>query len=257
MYPRLLHIYGPIWIHSYGLMIAVGFLVFVYFLYNNPKRSKLISDELFFNSLFLGLLSGVAGGRAIFVLYEWDLFKDNVWQVFYPWVGGFGILGSIIGVIICLSIYFKLNKVPVLNVFDLVGMYAGLLEGFGRIGCFMAGCCYGMPASLTCACSVQFSNVHGLAPLGIPLHPAQLYSSLASFLVFIIVYLRAKYLPYKKGEIIFTFLALSSTSRFILDFFRGDRDFIVDFYLLSYYQIVAVFIFVISIFALIYLHRKK
>jgi phosphatidylglycerol:prolipoprotein diacylglycerol transferase len=238
-------------------MIAVGFLFFVYFLYKNPKRIQLISDEKFLNLLFIGLTSGIIGGRLIFVIYDWELFRDNFWQVFYPWVGGFGILGSVIGVLFSCYIFLKKNKINFLKIFDLVGVYAGLLEGFGRIGCFLAGCCYGKIADASCTCSVVFKNPEGLAPLNIPLHPTQLYSSLASFLIFLIIYFRSKYFSYKNGEIIFSYLLLFSLSRIIIDFFRGDRDFVNNFYLLSYYQLIAIVVFIVSLISIIYIRIKK
>ncbi len=257
MYPKLLHIFGPVWIHSYGVMIAVGFLFFSYFLYKNPKRIKLISNENFLNLLFIGLSAGIIGGRLIFVLYELDLFKDNYLQIFYPWIGGFGIMGSVLGILLILPIYLKIKKVKILPLFDLVAIYAGLLEGFGRIGCFFAGCCYGAHAGLHKFCSVTFTNPDGLAPLNIALYPTQLFSSFFSFLVFLIIYFRAKYFSHKNGELIFSFLFLSSLSRFCIDFFRGDRDFISGFDLISYYQIVALVIVILSFVALIYIRKKK
>ncbi len=257
MCPRLLHIFGPIWIHSYGVMIAVGFLFFVYFLYKNPKRIKLISDEVFLNTLFIGLLAGIVGGRIIFALYEWDSFKDDVLQVFYPWVGGFGILGSVVGVLISTFIYLKIKKIKVLSLLDVVAIYAPLMEGFGRIGCFLAGCCYGKVTSADCFFSVVFKNPDGLAPLGVSLHPTQLYSSLAAFFIFAIIYFRAKFFRYKDGELLFLFLILLSVSRIVIDFFRGDRDFVFNFSLFSYYQLVALAIIVFSSLCLAYIRIKK
>ncbi|MFH1461480.1 MAG: prolipoprotein diacylglyceryl transferase family protein [bacterium] len=254
MFPRILHIYGPLWIHGYGMMIAVGFLIFIYFLYNNSIRKKIISDEILFNTLFLGLMSGIIGGRLITIIYEWNSFSENIWQIFYPWIGGFGILGSILGVMITVPIYLKIKKVPVMELFDIIAIYAGLLEGFGRFGCLFAGCCHGMPAK--CFCSIIFTNPNGLAPLNIPLHPAQIYSSLASFLVFIFMFYRAKYFEYKKGELLFTFLMLSSFFRFLIDFVRGDRDFIAEFHTISYYQTIAILIFIFSFISFIVARKK-
>jgi phosphatidylglycerol---prolipoprotein diacylglyceryl transferase len=255
MFPKILHIYGPLWIHGYGLMIAIAFLIFLYFLYNNKTRKKIINDETFFNTVFLGLISGIIGGRIITVIYEWENFSDNILQIFYPWVGGFGMLGTILGVFITVPIYLKIKKVPIMKILDVVAIYAGLLEGIGRFGCLFAGCCHGKQA-LNCFCAITFKNAQGLAPLNIPLHPTQIYSSLASFAVFIFIYYRAKLFPYKNGELIFSFLILSSFFRFFIDFFRGDRDFISGFYLISYYQIIALIILTISLFSLFFVRRK-
>ncbi|MBD3273220.1 hypothetical protein GF385_02610 [Candidatus Dependentiae bacterium] len=253
MFPKLLHIHGPVWIHGYGLMVAVGFLVFIYFLYNNPERKKIINNETLFNTLFLGLISGVIGSRLITVIYEWESFSKNICQIFYPWVGGYGMLGAIIGVLITVPIYLKIKKVPILKLFDLVAIYAGLLEGVSRIGCFLAGCCHGFPTN--CFLSVTFTNPDGLAPLNVALHPTQIYSSIASFAVFIFMYFRSKYFKHKTGELLFTFLALSSFFRFTIDFLRGDRDFIFG-NLFSYSQFIAFFIFIFSLIGFIIVRKK-
>ncbi len=254
MFPKILHIYGPLWIHGYGLMVAVGFSVFVYFLHNNPKRKKIISSEVFYNTLFLGLISGIIGSRLITVIFEWKNFSKNIWQIFYPWIGGFGMLGAILGVLITVPIYLKRKKVPILPLFDIVAIYAGLLEGIARFGCFFAGCCHGIPAP-NCACAVTFSNPEGLAPLNVALHPTQIYSSIASLIVFIIIYYRSKFFAYKNGELLFTFLILSSFCRFTIDFLRGDRDFLYSS-IFSYSQLVAIFIFIFSMIGFIIVRKK-
>ncbi|MCF7899099.1 prolipoprotein diacylglyceryl transferase [Candidatus Babeliales bacterium] len=254
MYPKILNIYGKISINSYGVMIALGFLLFIYLAYKNPKRARIISNDTFFNAIFIGFISAVVGGRIFFVLEEWSSFEDKL-EIFYPWIGGFGLLGSIIGVLITLPIYLYFKKVKILPFFDLIAIYAPLLQSISRIGCFLAGCCYGSVCSKDMLYSVVFTNPESLAPLNMPLHPAQLYSSLASFLIFILIYLRSKF-RYKPGQILFLYLILESISRFSVDFWRGSRDFFkkdsflgvfIDIFiyksnLLSYSQLIVILI---------------
>ncbi len=264
MFPRILHIYGPLWINGYGLMIAIGFLLFIFLTYRHPQRPKIISSDLFFNMMFLGLISAIVGGRLFFILSEWDLFEDNWLEMFYPWVGGFGLLGSIIAVLVAVPLYLKLHKIAILPFLDIAVIYVPLMQAVARIGCFLAGCCYGSAVDSSLWYSVVFTNQHGLAPLYVPLHPAQLYSSAVSFIIFLIIYLREKFFSFKRGEILFTYLLLESLARFTVDFWRGQRSLIVDFYwaksffaLFSYSQLVAFFIFIFALSGLVFVTKKK
>lgn len=255
MFPRIMHIYGPLSINSYGLMIAIGFLLFIYLTYKHPKRSRLISSDVFFNMMFVGLIAGIVGGRLFFVFSEWETFSDNWLEVFYPWIGGFGVLGSIIGILLVVSLYLKWNKVKILPVLDLAAIYVPLMQSIARIGCFLAGCCYGNVASPKFWGAITFTNPQGLAPLNIPLHPTQIYSSLASILIFLIVYFKAKYFSFKKGQILFTYLFLESLARFTVDFWRGDRDMMWSMF--SYSQFVAVGIFFVAVVGFLLVAKKK
>ena len=111
MYPRLIQVYGPLWIRSYGLMIAIGFLVFLYLTYNHSFRKKIIDGGVYLNVVFIGLIAGIIGGRFLFVLCSWHEFADNWLEIFYPWVGGFIVLGSIIGVLLVVPFYLIIKVI--------------------------------------------------------------------------------------------------------------------------------------------------
>ncbi len=252
MYPKLLHIYGSLSINGYGLMIALGFLLFLYLSYKNPKRSKIISSDLFFNTIFIGLLAAIVGGRIFFVIEEFNSYSDNWLEMFYPWVGGYGLLGSVIGVLMTVPVYLRIKKTRVLPFLDLISIYAPLMQSISRIGCFLAGCCYGCSACSRLPWAVVFTSPDSLAPLNVSLHPAQLYSTLVSFLIFLIVLFSSKF-KYKTGQLLFLYLVLESIARFFVDFWRGNRDYVHGFSLLnsfsdilSFSQLVAIGIFVFA-----------
>jgi phosphatidylglycerol---prolipoprotein diacylglyceryl transferase len=223
MYPRLLHIYGPLWIHTYGVMIALGFLTFLFLTTRHPLRKKFISTENYLNLVSIGLASGVIGGRLLYVLTNLELFANNWMQIFYPWVGGFTVIGAICGVLIVAP--FKLHSlgVPILPILDLATLYAPLMQAIARLGCLGAGCCYGAPAP-TLWWAITFTNPCGEAPLNTLLHPAQLYTSLASLLIFFMLMKFSQRLFKHPGTMLCAYLALENTARFITDFWRGDRE---------------------------------
>jgi len=255
MFPQILHIYGPISINSYGTMIAIGFLLFTYLTYNHPIRKKLIDGQNFFDALFLGLFSGIIGGRILFILENYKSFSNNWVEVFYPWIGGFSVQGTIIAVLITLTIYLKAKKVPLLPFMDLIAIYAPLLQSISRIGCFLAGCCYGKQCCNDFIFSVSYANPQCLAPLNEYLHPTQLYSCIASFLIFLILLLFISKKTRKPGQVVFSYLFLEGAARFIVDFWRGDRTLIGSF--ISFSQFFAISLSVFAIFAFLYITFRK
>jgi phosphatidylglycerol---prolipoprotein diacylglyceryl transferase len=260
MYPRLLHIYGPLWVQSYGVMIVLGFLLFLFLAYHDSRRVRLINSDTFFNTIFVGLVSGIIGGRLLFMISEWSLFENPWLEMFYVWQGGFVVLGSIIGVTLAVPFYLKLYGVPVLKFLDIAGQYTPLLQSVARIGCLLAGCCYGAPSLSKVA--VVFSDAQGFAPVGVYLHPTQLYMCLLSFLIFIILFLLRPILL-KQGQIAFLYLSLECISRVFIDVFRGDRGELINLSCLhfnlslSLMQIWSLGFLVISILAFIFVSARR
>jgi phosphatidylglycerol---prolipoprotein diacylglyceryl transferase len=226
MCPRLLHIYGPLWVQSYGLMIVLGFLLFLFCAYNDSRRARLIDSDTFFNVIFVGLVSAVIGGRLLFIISEWSSLSNPWLEIFCVWKGGFVVLGAIIGVIIAVPIYLKMHAVKILKFLDISALYGPLMQAVGRIGCFLAGCCYGVSAQ-SFVFSVMFKNPDGLAPLGVHLHPTQIYMSLLSFSIFITLFLLKRSLQ-KPGQSFFLYLVFESIARIGIDFWRGDRGDVIN-----------------------------
>ncbi|MCK4265254.1 prolipoprotein diacylglyceryl transferase [Candidatus Babeliales bacterium] len=254
MFPKLLHIYGPIWINSYGFMVTLGIIVFLFLSINHPLREKLISKSQFTDVLVLGIISGIVGGRILFILEEFNAYKDNWLEAFYPWIGGFSSLGSILAVLLVSSLFLYKHKISILCFFDLICMHAPIIFVFGRIGCFLAGCCYGVAACCS-KFSIIYTHPESIAPLNIALYPTQLIESLGALLIFFILRFGVIRIFFKKGQILFSFLILISFMRFVIDFWRGDwGPFFNGF---SFSQVVSGGIFVISIIGLLFVSRSK
>ncbi len=226
MYPHLLHIYGPLWVQSYGVMIVLGFLLFLFCAFNDQRRARLIDSDTFFNVIFVGLVSAVVGGRLLFMITEWSSFSNPWVEIFYVWNGGFVVLGSIIGVIIAVPVYLKMHSVKVLRFLDIVALYGPLMQSVARIGCLLAGCCYGAQGQ-GFIFSIVFKDSAGLAPIGVELHPTQIYMSLLSFSIFVILLVMKRFLQ-KPGQTIFLYLVLESIARIGVDFWRGDRGDVIN-----------------------------
>jgi phosphatidylglycerol:prolipoprotein diacylglycerol transferase len=140
-----------------------------------------------------------------------------------------------------------------LKIGDLWAPAAAAGQAIGRIGCFMAGCCYGTPTDLKWG--VIFTHPDSLAPINIPLHPTQIYSSMSGFIVFfILLAIRSK--KTFKGQVFLWFLILHSTARLIIERFRGDYRGIILNTGMSVTQLLTVFILISAVVALIVLKPK-
>ncbi|MEX0849023.1 MAG: prolipoprotein diacylglyceryl transferase [Candidatus Dependentiae bacterium] len=250
----LLHIYGPFCIYSYGFIIAIGAIATFYLIKRNHKRLAIISDELLLNVFSLTILSGVIGGRLLYLLGNYN--DISSWfDICAVHKGGLSILGSIITVLLVLSWYLKQNKIPVLPFLDLLAIYAPLLQSFSRLGCLFAGCCFGKPAILPWA--IIYKTQDTLAPTFCSLHPTQLYSALGLFLIFIFLHYIAQYRLKKPGLLMFAYLTLVSLNRFVVDFYRGDQEFFETNTLLSIHQWIALSITIGSLIGFIIISRKN
>lgn len=221
--PReLLHICGPFSIQSYGVAIASGLVLFLLLATRHPWRKTLLSQEAFFESMMMGIGAGLVGGRFLYVVQNYHEF-GSLLDIFSVWDGGFAVLGSVLGILLSMPFYLRKQHIPVLPYFDLVALFAPLLQSVSRLGCFFAGCCYGK--SCTLAWSVTYTDSGSLAPLGIAIHPTQLYSSLLLFCMFILFYCVLQKRITKAGQLLAAYLICAGLERFLVDFWRADREY--------------------------------
>lgn len=261
MYPTLFHIYGPFQISSFGLMIAVGILVFIYLTLNDSKLMNYICRENFLNLVVETAIAAIIGARILHVLSELHNYR-NVYEIFRIWEGGMTVLGAMISGITYLLWYFHKKKIPLFPILDIGISYVPIIHSISRIGCFLSGCCFGTTTNILWA--ISYSNPEVAAPLNISIHPTQIYSSIIFFLIFLILRYASKSLT-KSGQITFLYFILASTERIIIDFFRGDRSFIISntFWatkFLSFHQIIALLIIIFSCTGFLfseYLSKKR
>ncbi len=223
MYPQILHIYGPFSINSYGLMIAIGLLLFLWLVTRDPRREKLLSTDQLSDTIMVGVVSGLLGGRLLYFLSEQHQIK-TIFGFFALWQGGLSILGCIIAILICVPLYLRSQNIAVLPVFDLAAVYAPLLQSISRIGCFLAGCCYGIHTNLPWA--ITYTHPKSLAPICMPLHPTQLYAAITLFGIFLFMKFDAQKRYTNPGQLISLYLILTSIGRFFIDFWRADRVYV-------------------------------
>ncbi len=219
MYNDLLRI-GPVVIHSYGLMMAVGIVSGFRVAEKRAPKYGLDPDVLF-SALLTLALGVIVGAKLLFYLTVLPEIIADPSYILDNLMDGFVIYGAIIGGILSGLWYCKRHKLRFLPYFDLVIPSVALAQGFGRIGCFLAGCCYGKET--TGPLAVVFRN-SDFAPNGVPLIPTQLISSALDFLHFFFLIWFAKNRKKRDGEVAALYLILYSIGRFIIEFFRGDVE---------------------------------
>lgn len=246
-------------ISMYNIMALIGIFVGLIYVIKICKR-KSIDDSDVIATLMIGFIGVFIGGHILYAITRIDLIilfiqKINKITSFSILIdclreifGGSVFYGGLIGGMITSTIYIKKKKLNIPLMSDLCAPVIPLFHFFGRIGCFLVGCCYGIESK------IGFTYKHALIDLAnnVKRFPIQLVESSYNLILFIILYNL-----YKKdklrGKLIYLYLILYSIARFIFEFFRGDsyRGFLFG---LSTSQIISVFVLIFGIY---FLSKKK
>lgn len=214
MYNNLFNI-GPVTIHGYGLMIAIGILCALFVGAKRAKNMRLSVDIV--SGLVLAvIIFGFLGAKLLYCIVEIKSIISSPILILSG--GGFVVYGGIIGGILAAMVYCKMKKVSFLQYFDLLVPSVAIAQGFGRIGCFLAGCCYGRETDSPIG--IIFLN-SDYAPNGVKLLPTQLFSSAGDFLIAAVLILFARRTR-DRGKVGALYLMLYGVGRFIIEFFRDD-----------------------------------
>ncbi len=217
MHPNLFSI-GPITIHTYGIFVATGIFCGVLVAMKIAKENG-ISPNIISDICFWMIVSGVVGARIVYVIANIGYYIKYPIEILEIWKGGLIFCGGLISACISAIWFIKKYELDFWTIGDILGPGVALGQAIGRLGCFMAGCCYGKPTN--CPWAVVFHDPHSLAPLNIPLHPTQIYHSLACLIIFMILILMKKFQTYR-GQIFLWYLVLHSIQRLLIERFRGD-----------------------------------
>jgi phosphatidylglycerol:prolipoprotein diacylglycerol transferase len=206
---------------------------------------------------FVMILWAVVGSRVMYVLINFSYYKEHPLDVLKIWQGGLVFSGGLVAVAAAMTWYLRRHHLSFWKVGDLWAPAIALGQGIGRIGCFMAGCCYGKPTDLPWG--VVFNHPNSLAPRGIPLHPTQVYDFLSGSVIFLILVLlrgRKKF----EGQVFTWFLILHSVARLFTERIRGDDRGVIPGTEMTATQLLAVLILLLSVTTLFILktrHEKK
>lgn len=230
---------GPFKVHAYGLMIAIG-TCFAFIIAMFRAKRKGLDADFVFDVGFLSGAMGIVGTRILFYIVEIpNIIKDPsiLWNFSY----GYVVYGGIIGGVLTGFIYCKKKQKNFLDYFDLIMPSIVIAQAFGRIGCFLVGCCYGKETSSKFSILYHHSI---MAPNEVHLIPTQLISSAGDFLIFFILIFFAKK-KRKSGRVGAMYFILYSIGRFLVEFLRNDYRGSIGF--LSTSQLISIGILLIGI----------
>ena len=228
MYPTLFRI-GIFEIHAYGLLLAMSFVIGIYWSAAcAPKRG--IAREAILDLALITVLSAILGSRILYVVTHVEEFKGRWLDVINPvqsdgtfGIGGLSMLGGVMLVLASMVIFCKVRKLNFVRLAETLAPSFALGEGLTRMGCFLNGCCFGKACSLPWAVVFPLSSPAGATLPEAHVHPTQIYSSLFGFvLMLIVLMLDRKTRP--EGFIMSVFFILYGLFRIIVDFFRYYED---------------------------------
>ena len=250
MYNDILTI-GPVTLHGYGLMIGIGVAVAL-LVGDYRAKKKGLNRDLIYGLTVSTVILGFLAARILFIITEWQNFLQDPMR--YITGSGFVVFGGIIGGALTIYGYCKWKKMDFWSYLDLMIPSVALAQGFGRIGCFLAGCCYGKETD-SCI-GIIFTNSQ-FAPNNVSLLPSQLFMAAGDFAIAAVLLWYAKK-DRSKGRISMLYLMLYSAGRFLVEFTRNDdRGFVGA---LSTSQFIGIFTFIfgaVMFFAVIPAMDKK
>jgi phosphatidylglycerol---prolipoprotein diacylglyceryl transferase len=216
LFPKLITI-GSFYLPTYGVLVALGFLAGLSITVKLARKGNLDPEKVTNLAVYVAL-AGLLGAKLLMIAFDWpdiQIFSLATLQAAGVFQGG------LILALIAAFFYIRHNKLPALAVSDTFAPGVALGHAIGRLGCFAAGCCWGKECHLPWAVTFRNPDAYGLTgvPLGVPLHPAQLYESATEALLFAFLYWRYGK-PHAPGQIIGLYLVISSVIRFLIEFER-------------------------------------
>lgn len=264
MFPVLLRL-GRFEIHSYGLMLALSFLIGIYWSMHRAKKREIHRNDVMDLSLLI-VVCAIIGARLLYVVTHLEEFRGRWLDTFNPFqssgeigIMGMTMLGGVVLALVAIIIYCHIKKINLFKLCDVMAPAFGLGIFITRIGCFLHGCCYGQACDLPWAVVFPLYSPAGSAMQGIPIHPTQLYSSLYGLIILLtLVFLDRK--PRFDGFLLTVFFMMYGVARFLVDFVRFYEESVkVGLFDLSFTvnQVISILMFIAGLVLYIILKKRQ
>ncbi len=248
---------GPLTLHTYGVLLAVAFIAGLWVASRQAKAAGLDPARVTDMAVYV-LIAGLVGAKLLLVVVEWGYYARNPRELLTILQSGGVFYGGLLGALPVAWWYARKHSLPPWRTADVLAPAVVIGQAIGRLGCFAAGCCYGKPADVPWA--VTFRDTYSArtvgTPLDTPLHPTQLYESLACLAIFFIV-LRIGRGKRFDGQVTLSYIFLYALARFVIEFFRGDAVRGTVFGWLSTSQFIAILMVVGAALVLPYVARRN
>jgi phosphatidylglycerol:prolipoprotein diacylglycerol transferase len=261
MYPRLFElpwsmpVVGQITVYTYGVLLAAAYLLGLKYAMVRAKARGLDSVRVLDLGIYI-IISALLGAKLLLLVTDFGTFRADPSQLLTLARSGGVFYGGLILAVVVALWYIQRSGLPLWTTCDVFAPGIALGHVVGRFGCFFAGCCYGKPTSVPWA--ITFSDPFAAAnvgtPLGVHLHPTQLYEAGAEFLILVaLVATERKGRPFA-GRTFWLYILLYAVSRFIIEFFRGDERGSVGIFSTS--QFISLLLAPLAVGMLVYLARS-
>ncbi|MDH5695643.1 MAG: prolipoprotein diacylglyceryl transferase [Dehalococcoidia bacterium] len=223
----------------YGIMVALAVVVVVLWMLREVRRGANLSYDTILTAALVGIPSGVIISKLLHVIDRLDFYLQNPGQILG--LAGLTIYGAVLGAALGIWIYSKLSNFKFGYFADLVAPAVLLAQAIGRVGCILNGCCYGIETSLPCA--IVYTNPDSYAPLGVAVHPTQIYEIVYLLIIFaVLLKLRGHFKP--DGSLFLVYLSLYSLWRIGIDFLRDGTPFLFG---LHQAQVIGIIVLAIAV----------
>jgi phosphatidylglycerol:prolipoprotein diacylglycerol transferase len=249
---------GPLAMPTYGILLVLGMLAGLWIVTRQARKAGLVPETITDMAVY-AIIAGLIGAKVLLLIVEWPFYSRNPRELLSLFQSGGVFYGGLLGAIPVAFWYARRHQLDGWKTADVLAPGVAVGQAIGRMGCFMAGCCYGKPTSVPWAVTFTdvFANRNVGTPLDTPLHPTQIYESLACFLIMGILLWMA---PRKRfhGQVVLAYVVLYAVARFVVEMYRGDaiRGFVFGGRL-STSQFIALLMVAAAALVLPYLWRRK
>jgi phosphatidylglycerol:prolipoprotein diacylglycerol transferase len=254
VFPELFS-FGPITIYSYGVLLATSYLLGLHLARRRAKRWGLDGNRVLDLGIYI-IIAALIGAKLMLLVVDFDQFRRSPADILSLARSAGVFYGGLIAAVGVAFWYIARHRLPFWTTCDVFAPGIALGHVTGRLGCFAAGCCYGKPATVPWA--VTFTNPLAAAnvgtPLGIALHPTQLYEAGAELLILIFLLATERRGHRFAGRTFWTYLLLYAVSRYVVEIYRGDPRGVV-FGVMSTSQFISTILAPLSIGMLVWLSR--
>jgi phosphatidylglycerol:prolipoprotein diacylglycerol transferase len=259
VYPRLFEIpevfgIGPLTIYTYGVMLAAAYLGGLQLAIVRAKRAGLDATRMLDLGVYI-VIAALVGAKLLLLFVNFNYFRNNPDEILVLARSGGVFYGGLITATLVAFWYIRRHKLPFWTTCDMFAPGIALGHVIGRVGCLMAGCCYGRQTNVPWAITFTdpFAAANVGTPLNVPLHPTQLYEAGAELLILIFLLVTEKKGRPFAGRTFWGYMFLYAVSRFIIEFYRADERGVIMG--LSTSQFISVLLAPLSVFMLIRLRR--
>jgi len=222
MHPRLLEL-GPLTVYSYGVLLAAAYLLALYFAVRRARAFGLDGDRVLDLGIYI-IISALVGAKLLLLIVDFDFFRRQPAELWTLARSGGVFYGGLVLAFAVGTWYMRRYKLPVWRTADAIAPGIALGHVVGRMGCLLAGCCYGtattLPWGITFTDPFAASNVG--TPLHVALHPTQIYDAAAEALIMILLLTSERWGRKFAGRTFWFYILLYAVSRFAIEFYRGD-----------------------------------